>query len=247
MKEVKKEVKVTVNKFWRFDKLKNSEEESTENVLFLNGVIAEESWYDDDITPEMFKEELASYDGDITVFINSPGGDCFAASEIYTALKEHKGKISVKIDGIAASAASVIAMAGDLVQMSPTSMLMIHNPSMMLYGEASELEQGIEFLNEVKESIMNAYQLKTGLSRSKLSRLMDAETWMNANAAKDLGFCDKVLYTDDKGKTEEEVIFDKTAMVTNTIAAMRKKLKPIEKPNGIDITQFEKRLELLKY
>ena len=242
-----------MNKFWKFSTITNKNEndndnESTENVLFLNGVIAEESWYSDDITPKMFRDELDKYSGDLTVFINSPGGDCFAASEIYTALKEHKGKITVKIDGIAASAASVIAMAGDMMEMSPTAMIMIHNPSMLLYGEASELEQGIDFLNEVKESIMNAYQLKTGLSRSKLSHLMDAETWFNARSAHDMGFCDKVMYTDDSEKDGgEDMIFDKTVMVTNTIAAMRKKLKPIApKKTGADIAQFETRLNLLK-
>lgn len=241
-----------MNKFWKFKTVKNKideETESTENVLFLNGTIAEESWYSDDVTPKMFRDELNQYSGDLTVFINSPGGDCFAASEIYTALKEHKGKITVKINGIAASAASVVAMAGDMVEMSPTSMLMIHNPSMLLYGEVSEMEQGIEFLNEVKESIINAYQIKTGLSRSKLSHLMDAETWMNAHSAHDMGFCDKIMYTENSDSDiAENMIFDKTAMVTNTVAAMRKKLKPIEKPDnvGIDIGQFEKRLSLLK-
>ena len=243
-----------MDKFWKFKTIKNKigeDEESTENVLFLNGVIASESWWDDDVTPKMFRDELDKCNGDITVFINSPGGDCFAASEIYTALKEHKGNITVKINGIAASAASVIAMAGDMMEMSPTSMLMVHNPSMMLYGEASELEQGIEFLNEVKESIINAYQLKTGLSRSKISHLMDAETWMNANAAHDYGFCDRILYTDEEDDEEEKdtenMVFDKTAMVTNTIAAMKKKLKPIApKKTSTDVAQFEKRLELLK-
>ena len=244
-----------MDKFWKFKTIKNKigeDEESTENVLFLNGVIASESWWDDDVTPKMFRDELDKCNGDITVFINSPGGDCFAASEIYTALKEHKGNITVKINGIAASAASVIAMAGDMMEMSPTSMLMVHNPSMMLYGEASELEQGIEFLNEVKESIINAYQLKTGLSRSKISHLMDAETWMNANAAHDYGFCDRILYSDADEDEEDEkdtgnMVFDKTAMVTNTIAAMRKKLKPIApKKTGVDAAQFEKRLDLLK-
>lgn len=240
-----------MSKFWKFETVRNKideDKESTENVLFLNGVIAEESWYSDDITPKMFRDELNQYSGDITVFINSPGGDCFAASEIYTALKEHKGKVTVKIDGIAASAASVIAMAGDMMEMSPTAMLMIHNPSMMLYGEASELEQGIDFLSEVKESIINAYQLKTGLSRSKISHLMDAETWMNAHSAHDMGFCDKILYSDEnEEKDSEDMIFDKTTMVTNTIAAMRKKLKPIApKKDGENISQFEKRLNLLK-
>ena len=133
------------------------------------------------------------------------------------------------------------------MEMSPTAMLMIHNPSMMLYGEASELEQGIDFLNEVKESIINAYQLKTGLSRSKISHLMDAETWMNAHAAHDMGFCDKILYSDTDEKDTDDMIFDKTTMVTNTISAMRKKLKPIApKKDGEDISQFEKRLNLLK-
>lgn len=240
-----------MSKFWKFETVRNKideDKESTENVLFLNGVIAEESWYSDDITPKMFRDELNQYSGDITVFINSPGGDCFAASEIYTALKEHKGKVTVKIDGIAASAASVIAMAGDMMEMSPTAMLMIHNPSMMLYGEASELEQGIDFLSEVKESIINAYQLKTGLSRSKISHLMDAETWMNAHSAHDMGFCDKILYSDEnEEKNTEDMIFDKTTMVTNTISAMRKKLKPIApKKDGENISQFEKRLNLLK-
>lgn len=232
-----------MDKFWNFKAVNQAE-----NVLFFNGVIAKESWYDDEITPEMFKSELAAHPGDLTVWLNSPGGDCFAAAEIYTALKEHKGRITVKIDGIAASAASVIAMAGDMVEMSPSAMLMVHNPSMLLYGEASELEQGIDFLNEVKESIINAYELKTGLSRSKISRLMDAETWMNARSAHELGFCDRVLYTEDEDKTSG-MMFDKTTMVTNTIAAMRKKLKPIKKPEkktGTDVAQLEKRLNLLK-
>lgn len=240
---------ITMNRFWKFKEVKNTAEngeESTENVLFLNGVIAEESWYSDDITPKMFKDELASHPGDLTVWINSPGGDCFAASEIYTALKEHKGKITVRIDAVAASAASVIAMAGDMVEMSPAAMLMVHNPSMMLYGEASELERGIDFLNEVKESIINAYELKTGLSRSRLSHLMDAETWMNARSAHDLGFCDRVLYSEGEKNADEAVTFDKNVMVTNTIAAMRRKLRPIERKDGVDAAQFEKRLELLK-
>lgn len=240
---------ITLNRFWKFKEVKNTaedESESTENVLFLNGVIAEESWYSDDVTPKMFKDELASHPGDLTVWINSPGGDCFAAAEIYTALKEHNGQITVKIDGIAASAASVIAMAGDMVEMSPTAMLMLHNPSMLLYGEASELEQGIDFLSEVKESIINAYELKTGLSRSRISHLMDAETWMNARSAHDLGFCDRVLYTEGEKGSDEAMVYDKNVMVTNTIAAMRKKLKPIKRKDGVDAAQYEKRLELLK-
>lgn len=240
-----------MNKFWNFKTVFN--EDKTENVLILNGYIAQESWFGDEVTPQLFKSELNNYKGDITVWINSPGGDCFAASEIYTALKEHSGKITIKIDGIAASAASVISMAGDMVEMSPTSMLMVHNPAMALFGEASELEQGIEFLNEVKESIINAYQLKTGLSRAKISKMMDAETWMNAKSAMEYGFCDRMLYSDnnadyqtDDASVFDAFVFDKTAMATNTITAMRKKLKTIQAHKGEDISQFEKRLNLLK-
>ena len=125
-------------------------------MLELYGTIAEESWFDDDITPRMFKEELVSGSGDITVWINSPGGDCVAASQIYTMLMDYKGNVTVKIDGIAASAASVIAMAGTKVLMAPTALMMIHNPMTGAFGDCEEMQKAIEMLNEVKESIINA-------------------------------------------------------------------------------------------
>lgn len=165
----------------------------TERILELNGTIAEESWFDDDVTPQLFKDELNSGTGDITVWINSPGGDCVAAAQIYNMLTNYKGKVTVKIDGIAASAASVIAMAGDTVLVSPVSMLMIHNPATIAWGDHAEMQKAIDMLSEVKESIINAYVLKTGLSRPKLSHLMDAETWMDANKAVELGFADEIM------------------------------------------------------
>ena len=152
-------------------------------TLHLNGTIAEESWFDDDVTPQLFREELESGTGDITIWINSPGGDCVAAAQIYNMLMDYKGSVTVKIDGIAASAASVIAMAGTEVLMSPVGMLMIHNPMTVAMGDADEMEKAIEMLGSVKESILNAYEIKTGLSRAKLAHLMDAETWMDANKA----------------------------------------------------------------
>ena len=165
----------------------------TQRTLFLNGTIAEESWFDDDITPQLFKDELNLGSGDITVWINSPGGDCVAAAQIYNMLMDYKGNVTVKIDGIAASAASVIAMAGTKVLVSPVSMLMIHNPATIAMGDTAEMQKTIEMLNQVKESIINAYELKTGLSRAKLSHLMDAETWMDANKAIELGFADELM------------------------------------------------------
>lgn len=162
-------------------------------TLFLNGTIAEESWFDDDVTPQLFKDELNAGSGDITVWINSPGGDCVAAAQIYNMLMDYKGNVTVKIDGIAASVASVIAMAGTKVLMSPVSMMMIHNPMTVAFGDSGEMQKAIDMLASVKDSIINAYEIKTGLSRTKLSHLMDAETWMDANKAVELGFADEIM------------------------------------------------------
>lgn len=192
-----------MKKFWKW---KNQTENSpAERILFLNGTIAEESWFDDEVTPQLFKEELLAGKGDITVWINSPGGDCVAAAQIYNMLTNYNGKVTVKIDGIAASAASVIAMAGTEVYMSPVSMMMIHNPATMAWGDHAEFAKAIEMLDEVKESIINAYVLKTGLSRAKLSHLMDSETWMNANKAMELGFADGMITRDNSDVQDSDV------------------------------------------
>ena len=180
-----------MNKFWNWTVINN--DEKTERILTLSGVIAEESWFDDEVTPKIFRDELMSGEGDITVWINSPGGDCIAAAQIYNMLLEYKGNVTIKIDGIAASAASVVAMAGNKVIMSPVSMLMIHNPMTMAAGDTTEMKKAISMLTEVKESIINAYELKTGMSRDKIAKLMDAETWMDANKAVELGFADEIL------------------------------------------------------
>lgn len=147
-----------MNKFWNWTVTDN--DEKTERILTLSGVIAEESWFDDEVTPKIFRDELMSGEGDITVWINSPGGDCIAAAQIYNMLLEYKGNVTIKIDGIAASAASVVAMAGNKVIMSPVSMLMIHNPMTMAAGDTTEMKKAISMLTEVKESIINAYELK---------------------------------------------------------------------------------------
>jgi ATP-dependent Clp protease protease subunit len=181
-------------RFWNWTEIKNEDgAPSGERVLFLSGAIAEESWFDDEVTPKLFKDELMAGEGDITVWINSPGGDCVAAAQIYNMLIDYPHNVTIKIDGLAASAASVIAMAGTKVLMSPVGLLMIHNPLTMVAGDSSEMQKAIEMLDSVKESIINAYAIKTGLSRNKLSRLMDEETWMDANKAKELGFIDEIL------------------------------------------------------
>ena len=131
--------------FWNW--VRNDDESRT---LYLDGVIAEESWFSDDITPSMFKEELFAGNGPITIHLNSPGGDCIAASQIYTMLMDYPGDVTIQIDGMAASAASVIAMAGTHVSMSPTSLMMIHNPFTMAMGDTEEMRKAIQLLDEVK-------------------------------------------------------------------------------------------------
>lgn len=141
-------------KFWNW--VKNEGELKATRTLFLNGEISDETWYGDEVTPQLFKDELNADSGDITVWINSPGGDVFAAAQIYNMLRDYKGHVIVKIDGLAASAASVIAVAGDTVFVSPVAM-MIHNPATLAMGNTKDMEAAIAMLNEVKESILNAY------------------------------------------------------------------------------------------
>ena len=173
--------------FWNWTK------NADEHILHLNGTIAEESWFEDDITPALFRAELEECNVPITVYINSPGGDCMAAAQIYTMLMDYPYDVTVKIDGIAASAASVIAMAGTRVLMSPVSMMMIHNPATVAMGDHTDMEKAIAMLDSVKESIINAYEIKTRISRKELSAMMDSETWMDANKAVELGFADGIL------------------------------------------------------
>lgn len=194
---------------WILPETTNPDTQEDVRVLRINGAIAEESWLDDDVTPAVFESELNAGSGPVTVWLNSPGGDVVAAARIYNMLLDYPGTVTVNIDGIAASAASVIAMAASHVAMSPVSMLMIHNPATLAMGDKTELSRALDMLESVKDSIINAYQLKTGLSRAKLSKLMDAETWMDATAAIELGFADELLTgkrapTPDKEDEESE-------------------------------------------
>ncbi|MDO4734862.1 MAG: Clp protease ClpP [Lachnospiraceae bacterium] len=182
-----------MNKFWNWIR-----DDTGNRVLRLEGPIDEESFWGNEITPQDFRSELEAEEGDITVWINSPGGNVFAAAEIYTMLKEYVGTVTVKIASLAASAASVVAVAGDQVQMSPTAILMVHDPMTFAMGNAKDMERAITTLNEVKECIINAYMAKTGLRHNKIAELMSNETWMNAKKAVEYGFADVVLFEDAK-------------------------------------------------
>lgn len=190
-----------MHKFWNFIR-----DDAGERILRLEGPIDEDDLWGDAVTPKMFRDELEAEEGDVTVWLNSPGGNVFAANEIYNMLRDHKGKITVKIDAIAASAASVVAMAGDTVLISPVGMLLIHDPMTVAMGNTKDMEKAIDTLNKVKESIIGAYQAKTGLSHNKISQLMSAESWLYAKEAKELGFVDGILFEEEEkdGEKEEE-------------------------------------------
>ena len=251
-----------MKKFWNF--VKN--EDTSETELLFNGPISEDTWWGDEITPALFRDELSKVSGNLTVWLNSPGGDVFAASQIYAMLKNHKGKVTVKIDGIAASAASVVAMAGDETLIAPTAMMMIHDPSTVAMGNKADMEKAITLLEEVKESIINAYETKSHLSRNKIAKMMSDETWLNAKKAYDMGFVDGILFADkdsdctDSATSEDEpdeTGKDSDSSAEQTYTAMQYSAgKPMQAflqkvsavaPAGTPIDQLDKRLALLKY
>ena len=242
-------------KFWNW--IKNQDESGSEmRTLFLNGEISDETWYGDEVTPKLFKDELDAGKGPISVWINSPGGDVFAAAQIYNMLMDYPYDVTVKIDGLAASAASVIAMAGTTVEMSPVAMMMIHNPATVAIGDSEEMKKAIKMLDEVKESIMNAYEIKSGQSRDKISKLMDAESWFNAKKAVELGFADKILFADGQEEKDADgvgiddemtapVMFSRQAVTNSMLSKLIPPKKPAEKRTPAD--QLEKRLSLLPH
>lgn len=231
-------------KFWNW--VKNEGDET--RTLYLSGEISDETWFGDEVTPRLFKDELMAGSGDITLWINSPGGDVFAAAQIYNMLMDYPGRVTVKIDGLAASAASVIAMAGSQVEMSPVAM-MIHNPITVAIGDSKEMQKAIDMLAEVKESIVNAYEIKTGLSRNKISRLMDAETWFNAKKAVELGFADSILYTEENKEGEPDVdamLFSRAAVTNSLLTKLSINKKTKEPANDkVPADKLMKRLGLL--
>jgi len=221
-----------MKKFWKWTnhRIRNQDsgEEVVERVLELYGTIAEESWFDDDITPQEFRDELFAGSGPVTIWINSPGGDCIAASQIYTMLMDYRGDVTVKIDGIAASAASVIAMSGTKVLMAPTAMMMIHNPATIAFGDHADMEKAIDMLNEVKESIINAYEIKTSLPRKQLSKMMDETTWMNAKKAAELGFIDGILEDEKLFTNVSSYEFSANSVELALVNKISARVKPVE-------------------
>ena len=181
-------------KFWNW----LDDADSGERTLMLNGTITDEAWFEDAVTPSNFRAELAKCSGDVSVWINSPGGGVLAAAQIYNMLMEYPGNVRVRIDGLAASAATIVAMAGNTVEISPVGCMFVHNPEALSIGNASDHKLTIAMLDEIKECIINSYEIKTGRSRKELSDLMDSTSWMCAQKAVNLGFADKIMYWEEE-------------------------------------------------
>lgn len=241
-------------KFWNWAK----DEDTGERILRLDGVITDDdflAWGYDGKTAREFRNELNSGEGDITVWINSEGGDCFAAASIYNMLREYgntRGLVTIKIDAMAISAASVVAMAGDAVEISPVGMIMIHNPWSCAQGDAEEMKTAAKMLDEVKESIINAYELKTKLPRARLAKMMDDETWIHAHKAVELGFADKIIGAENQ-TTENfaarNISSRRQVMncMMNAFKAKREtETQKADSDNYVDAAQLHKRLNLLK-
>ena len=179
----------------RFWNLIPDPETPGDGVLDIEGPIAEESWWGDECSSREFVKALKDV-GNVTVHINSPGGDVMAGAEIYSALREHslngRGRVTVIVTALAASAASVVAMAGDEILISPVAYMMIHNPWSMAVGDAKEMRKTAKTLDEITEGLITAYQQRTGKSRDQLKRMLENETWMSAQTCVDEGFADGV-------------------------------------------------------
>jgi ATP-dependent Clp protease protease subunit len=181
--------------------------------LIVEGIISSDSWWGDEFTPEMVREELAKANGNpLRIIINSPGGECFAGAAIYNALREYSGHKTVRVDGVAASMASVIAMVGDEIHMSPGSTMMIHRPSVGAWGNVEDLKKAINMLEALEETIIPIYEKRTGLSKDAIFELLDKETWMSPTEAIELGFADKLEEDTEPTATAFEKI---KAMLSN--------------------------------
>ena len=212
-------------KFWNFV------EKGEDVELRIEGDIIDDSeawiyeWFGEKATsPNNFREELNKHKGkNITVWIDSYGGNVFAGAGIYNALKNHKGKVIAKIDGKAMSIASVIAMAADEVQVSPVGVIMIHNPWSMASGDMHDLRKTADVLETIKESIVNAYVLKTGKTEKEIASMMDEETWMSANVAVKQGFADTVISETIEVLNESKgIAFNRLEVMNKTDQAIKK-------------------------
>lgn len=223
-----------MTQFWKWVK---NEVSSSGSELVLEGVVASESWYGDEVTPKAFREELEKHKGDLTVVINSPGGDVYSGIYIYNELKNHEGNVTVRINGLAASIASVIAMAGDKVIMEQGSLMMVHQPMVGSFGNADEMRETAEYLDKVGDQLIDIYQSKTGLDRERVVEMLKAETWLDGTEAVELGFADEAPGAGKLSNAVKNVLDYMTpvkAAISQPLASLQAKL--VEEVNATDTT-----------
>jgi len=212
-----------MKKFWKV----SDEVSSNGKELYIDGVISDESWWGDEATPQQLRDELQQFKGQpLTVVLNSVGGDVFAGLAMYNALRELDSEVTIRVDGLAASIASVIAMSGDHIIMSPGSMMMVHRPSTIAWGNVDEMQKTIELLETIEESIYPIYADRTGLSLEEVTELVNAETWMSAERAVELGFADSLAKSVKKSGEAPE---DKVRNASNFAFSMKATVASIEK------------------
>ena len=213
-----------MQKFW---KIKDSVETKGSNELILEGAISSESWFDDDVTPKAFRDELNKLSGDLTVIVNSPGGDVFAGLSIYESIRDYNGHVTAKVSGLAASIASIIIMGADRIEMSPGSLIMIHRPSTFAMGDTDDMDRAKELLLKIEDSIVSIYAKRTGLDEAVISDMMAKETWMDGKEATEKGFAD--LAIEAKSNVIQDVLSGKLAF---SMQATEQSLKSfVEKVN----------------
>lgn len=181
-------------------KITNKTETSAEIIIYSE--IGETFW-GDGVSAKSFSDELKKLPDsvkEITVRVNSPGGDVFDGVTIYNRLKQHSANVTVYIDGLAASIASIVALAGNEVIASEGTLMMIHKPMAGIHGNANEMEEMITLLDEVEEQLVSIYRRKTNMDRSEIKALLSKETWMNAEEAKEMGFVDSIMAEDEEIK-----------------------------------------------
>jgi len=210
--------------------------------VLLYGEISDVSWWCDEVTPKQFKEDLDAL-GDvetIKVFINSPGGDVFAGQAIYSMLKRHKAQVHVYIDGLAASIASLIAMAGDKVVMPANTMMMIHNPWTLAVGNANDFRKLADDLDKIRDSMITAYGSRSALTTEEIKGLLDAETWLTAQECVEYGFADEVEETKELAASIDKKFLSRYQNIPETL----KKVLDGEKPKNDDQLKRKLFLEL---
>lgn len=180
--------------FWT---IKNAAATGGEAEIELYGMISEYSWFEDDVTPKLFRSELDKLGGaPVTLRIHSAGGDVVAASVIRAALTEYSGQVTARIDGVCASAATIVALAADRILMQDSAFFMIHDPAVSIFLadlDIATMQGLLDALKSVKGGLVDAYETRTGLSRSRIEKMMSDETWMNASEAVKFGFADDII------------------------------------------------------